>query len=111
MIKKIKSVDYKNRKTPRMEAKEMDVTLITNTPYSIPRSIDSSDAYPGKLIGEKNPDGATDYPRQDSINDKMLKEAMMNLQEVQNFLYMIIGSRLRIESNHNTPGTNVNTCA
>jgi hypothetical protein len=94
-----------------MEVKEMDVTITTNTPYSIPRSIDGSDGYRDKFIGEKNPDVATDYPQQDSINDKVLKEAMMNLQDVQNFLYMIIGSRLRIESNHNTPGTNINTCA
>ncbi len=89
----------------------MDVTLITNTPYSIPRSIESPDSYPGRLIGEKNPDGATLYPRQESMGDKVREEAMMNLQEVQNFLYMIIGSRLRIESNQNTPGTTFNACA
>jgi len=107
----MKPVDYINRKTPRMEVKEMDVTLITNTPYSIPRSIESPDSYPGRLIGEKNPDGAAAYPRQESMGDKVREEAMMNLQEVQNFLYMIIGSRLRIESNHNTPGNTFNACA
>jgi hypothetical protein len=93
-----------------MEVHEMDVTLTTNTPYSIPRPVDDLDTYPGKRIGEKK-EAPLAFPGKDSIGEKVREEAIMNLQEVQNFLYMIIGSRLRIENDHGTHGSLVNTSA
>ncbi len=89
----------------------MDVSLVNNTPYSLPRTVEDLDTYPGKLIGEKIPDVPNAFPKEDSMSEKVRDEAMMNLQEVQNFLYMIIGSRLRIENNQATHGMTVNTCA
>ncbi len=89
----------------------MDVTSITNTSYSIPRPVDNLESYPGKRIGEKKPDIPFAFPKEDSMGEKVREEVMMNLQEVQNFLYMIIGSRLRIEADHGKPGSTVNTCA
>ncbi len=89
----------------------MDVTSIINTPYSIPRPVDNLDSYPGKLIGVKNPEEYTLFPKADGMGEKVREEVMMNLQEVQNFLYMIIGSRLRIETDHGRPGSTVNTSA
>lgn len=88
----------------------MDVSLISNTPYSIPRSADNLEVYPGKPFGEKA-DVSSAFPEEDRIGKKVREEAMMNLQEVQNFLYMIIGSKLRIENNHSAHGSTVNTCA
>jgi len=87
----------------------MDVSLTTNTPYSIPRPVDNLDTYPGKRIGEKKPEVPFAFPGEDSAGEKLREEAMMNLQEVQNFLYMIIGSRLRIKNDHGTHGSLVNT--
>ncbi len=89
----------------------MDVSLITNTPYSIPRPVDIAATYPGKLIGEAKPEATTGLPGEDSMGEQVREQVMMNLQEVQNFLYMIIGSKLRIESDPSTPGSTVNTCA
>jgi len=94
-----------------MEVHEMDVTLITNTPYSIPRPVDNLDSYPGKRIGENRAEQPYPLPGQEKMGENVREEVMMNLQEVQNFLYMIIGSRLRIETEHRAPGSTVNTCA
>lgn len=94
-----------------MEVHEMDVTSITNTPYSIPRPVENHDSYPGKRIGEKKTEMPPVFPGEKSIGEKVREEAIMNLQEVQNFLYMIIGSRLRIQTDHGTPGSAVNTSA
>jgi len=94
-----------------MEVHEMDVTLITSTPYSIPRPVDNLDSYPGKLIGQSKAEMPAPLPGEDKLGEKVREEVMMNLQEVQNFLYMIIGSRLRIETDHRAPGSTVNTCA
>ena len=111
MIKNFNYDDDINRKNPRMEVHEMDVTLITNTPYSIPRPVDNPDSYPGKRIGENRAETPLPLPGKDGVGEKVREEVMMNLQEVQNFLYMIIGSRLRIETDHRAPGSTVNTCA
>lgn len=93
-----------------MEVNEMDFTSITNNTYSVQRPIDYTDSYPGKRIGEKNQEVPYAIPKEHSEGAKLREEAMMNLQEVQNFLYMLIGSKLRIKTDHSTPGSTVNTC-
>lgn len=85
----------------------MDVSLLTNTPYSAPRSLDNTDSFPGKRVAENQ----SEMPKENSEAAKVREEVIMNLQEVQNFLYMLIGSRLRIDTGEHKAGSAVNTCA
>ena len=39
------------------------------------------------------------------------EKVMMDLQDVQNFLYMLIGSEIRVESDNRTIGASINTVA
>jgi len=51
--------------------------------------------------------------RDNSVQQKfeISEKVMMDLKDVQNFLYMMIGSSLILKSNDNTPGSGLDTVA
>lgn len=85
----------------------MDVNLINNTPYSIPRSDDFTKILAGREAAGKKPEMAMDK----SLGEEVREQVVMSLQDVQNFLYMMIGSKIRIQSDNNSLGSSVNTAA
>lgn len=89
----------------------MDVNLVTNIPSSIPRSVDSGESFTGKAAVAQKPEAPFMFEKKDSMNEKVREQVMMNLEEVQNFLYMLIGSKIRIESGNHSTGSSVNTAA
>ncbi|MBN2077512.1 MAG: hypothetical protein JW838_01010, partial [Spirochaetes bacterium] len=60
-------------------------------------------------MGTQKTETPTPLVQEESISEKVREEVIMNLQEVQNFLYMMIGSKIRIESDAATTGNSVNT--
>jgi hypothetical protein len=89
----------------------MDVNLVNNIPSSIPRSVDSGESFSGKAVSVQKPEAPVMFENRDSISEKVREQVMMNLEDVQNFLYMLIGSKIRIESGNHTTGSSVNTAA
>jgi hypothetical protein len=89
----------------------MDVNLVSNTPYSIPRSVDNPESFKGKAESAQKPEASFAFEQKDSISEKVREQVMMNLEDVQNFLYMMIGSRIRIDSGSHSVGSSVNTAA
>ena len=89
----------------------MDVNLTNNIPYSIPRSVDSGESFMGKAVSAQKPEAPLMFEKKDSIGEKVRDQVMMNLEEVQNFLYMLIGSKIRIESGNHSTGSSINTAA
>ncbi len=89
----------------------MDVNLVNNTPYSIPRSVDSGESFMGKAVSTQKPEAPFMFEKKDSMSENVREQVMMNLEEVQNFLYMLIGSKIRIESGNHSTGSSVNTAA
>ena len=89
----------------------MDVNLVNNIPYSIPRSLDSGESFSGQAVSAQKPDVSSRFEKKDSISEKVREQVMMNLEDVQNFLYMLIGSKIRIESGNHSTGSYVNTAA
>jgi hypothetical protein len=88
----------------------MDVTLVNNIPCSIPRSVDTGESFNGKAAATQVPEAPL-FEKRDSMSEKVRDQVMMNLEEVQNFLYMLIGSKIRIESGKHSTGSSVNTAA
>jgi len=88
----------------------MDVRIVSNMPLPLPRSIDIKDngAAPASSANQEIP---FVFAKEKSVNEQVRDQVMMNLQEVQNFLYMLIGSRLRLESHNESIGNSVNTAA
>lgn len=78
----------------------MDVTTI-NTSYN------TSVHVPAAMQADKTPVEIPSAQREPKIAEKV----MMDLQDVQNFLYMLIGSEIRVESDKNALGLNINTAA
>lgn len=89
----------------------MDVNLINNTPYSIPRSADFPEIHNGKAVSETETEATFASEKRDGISEKVREQVMMNLEEVQNFLYMLIGSKIRVDSGRHSVGSSVNTAA
>jgi hypothetical protein len=89
----------------------MDVNLISNIPHSIPRSVDNPESFNGKPVSAQKPEAPFAFDQKDSIGEKVREQVMMNLEEVQNFLYMMIGSRIRVDSGNHSVGSSVNTAA
>jgi hypothetical protein len=87
----------------------MDVNIITNVPYSIPRFGENGELIPGRIIGEKKPELPYPLSNQDSEAAKIREQMVMNLEQVQNFLFMLIGSKIRIHSESNSVGSIINT--
>jgi len=87
----------------------MDVNVITNVPYSIPRFGENGELIPGRIISEKRQELPYPFSNEDSETDKIREQLVMNLEQVQNFLYMLIGSKIRIHSDNNSVGSTVNT--
>jgi hypothetical protein len=87
----------------------MDVNFITNVPYSIPRFSENGELIPGRIINEKKPELPYPFSNEDSETAKIREQLVMNLEQVQNFLYMLIGSKIRIHSENNSVGSTVNT--
>ncbi len=86
----------------------MDVNLISRIPYSFPRSGESVETAAEFSTPVKQAGTPLAYGEK-SQSEKIREEVMMNLEQVQNFLYMLIGSKLRIEHGHKLPGSSVNT--
>lgn len=89
----------------------MDVNITYNIPYSIPRSGDFTEMQAGRSMDGKKPEITLPFAKDDSVSDKIRDQVVMSLQDVQNFLYMMIGSRIRIQSDKNTLGSSINTAA
>lgn len=89
----------------------MDVNVVNNIPYPIPRSGDFTEIKAGSVSAGKKPEIPLPFAKDDSIGEKVREEAIMSLQDVQNFLYMMIGSKIRIHSDNNSLGSSVNTAA
>ena len=87
----------------------MDVNFITSVPYSIPRFSENGELVPGRIIGEKKGELTYPFSNEDSETAKIREQLVMNLEQVQNFLYMLIGSKIRIHSENNAVGSTVNT--
>ena len=88
----------------------MDVGFVNNTSYSLPRSADN------RAMGVNSPFSPNNeipfmFAKENKLSDTVREQVMMNLKEVQNFLYMLIGSELRLHSEHNSIGSSVNTAA
>ncbi|OHD71221.1 MAG: hypothetical protein A2W19_10590 [Spirochaetes bacterium RBG_16_49_21] len=85
----------------------MDVRFATNTPYSLPGSVLNADK------AARPVPASMEFPfiigKNGTVSKEVREEVMMNLQEVQNFLYMLIGSKLRIHADRNSLGSSVNT--
>jgi hypothetical protein len=88
----------------------MDVGSILTTSYSLPHTTD----FRGAPVSNEA-SGNTEIPlmniKEKSLGNQVRAEMIMNLQEMQNFLYMLIGSKLRIQTDNNTIGSSVNTAA
>jgi hypothetical protein len=87
----------------------MDVRLVSNTPYSFPRSAEDMEIFDGKPPVDMKPVIPQPGNKEDSEIRKIREQVVMNLEEVQNFLYMIIGSKLRVDTDHRSIGSSVNT--
>ncbi|MBN1495971.1 MAG: hypothetical protein JXA07_04325 [Spirochaetes bacterium] len=51
------------------------------------------------------------FAKNNNISEEVREQVVMSLQDVQNFLYMMIGSKIRIQSEANQVGSSVNTAA
>ena len=87
----------------------MDVRTIQSTPYPPPRPAEHSEPHATTLMGTEKTVAPLPFAKEESISRKVREEVIMNLQEVQNFLYMMIGSKIRIESDSASTGNAVNT--
>ena len=87
----------------------MDVNVISSMPYSIPRFGENGELIPGKPVAERKPEIPFPFSKDDSEDAKIREQLVMNLEQVQNFLYMLIGSKVRIQSGHDSVGSSVNT--
>jgi hypothetical protein len=92
----------------------MDVNTNYGTNYSaninvlFPGSQNSSTAKAGETSDIVMPGSKTPHQMlQAEIHEKVL----MNLQEVQNFLYMLIGSDLKVEESRQQLGNSINMTA
>lgn len=107
IIEFLQNVEYSNRKNPWKEAREMDVRFPINTPYSLPGS------HPNADRATKPVPASMEFPyivgKNSDVSDEVREQVIMNLQEMQNFLYMLIGSKLRIHTDKNSLGLSVNT--
>jgi len=88
----------------------MDVNLTNNIPYSIPRSVDFPEIN-GKAVSADKPETPSSFEKRDSISKEVRDQVMMNQAELQNFLYMLIGSKIRVDSGRHSVGSSVNTAA
>jgi hypothetical protein len=89
----------------------MDVNITNTIPYSIPRSGDITDNQIGRSLPGKKPEISLPFAKDDSISEKVRDQFVMSLQDVQNFLYMMIGSKIRLQSENDSLGSTVNTAA
>ena len=87
----------------------MDVNLISTKPYPLPRSNEIAENTADLSAPVKKTAMPSAFGEKETEGDKIREEVMMNLEQVQNFLYMLIGSKLRIEHGHKFPGSSVNT--
>lgn len=87
----------------------MDVRAIQSTPYPPPRYTENPESQALTLMGTQKPEMPSPLAQEETVSQKVREEVIMNLQEVQNFLYMMIGSKIRIESDAATTGNSVNT--
>jgi hypothetical protein len=88
----------------------MDVGFVNNTSYSLPRSADNR-AMAVNSPFTSNKEIPFMFAKESNLSDTVREQVMMNLKEVQNFLYMLIGSELRLHSEHSSIGSSVNTAA
>jgi hypothetical protein len=85
----------------------MDVRLVSNMPSPAPLSAEQMDNSAANATTRQGIPFI--FAKEQSASVQVREQVMMNLQEVQNFLYMLIGSRLRVESNNDSVGSSVNT--
>jgi hypothetical protein len=88
----------------------MDVGFVQNATYSLPRTADIK----GMAVGNPFPPNTqipAGFGKESKLSETVRQEVMMNLKEVQNFLYMLIGSDLRLRSDNESSGISVNTAA
>jgi len=88
----------------------MDVSLINTAPFSMPRSADFAELQAGRAA-VKTSEVPMPFARDSKISEEVREQVVMSLQDVQNFLYMMIGSKIRIQSEANQVGSSVNTAA
>jgi hypothetical protein len=86
----------------------MDVNLANSIPYSIPQASGYRDTISGTSGAEKKPEIPFPFAKEDSEAEKIREQFIMNLEQVQNFLYMMIGSKIRIETDQQPHGRSVN---
>jgi hypothetical protein len=89
----------------------MDVTYANNIPYSVPQSVDTIDRFAGKISSAQKPEDHVASSEANRMSEEVRKQVLMNLEDVQNFLYMLIGSKIRIDSGQRSIGSTVNTAA
>jgi hypothetical protein len=84
----------------------MDFGIITRTAY--PATINSSAISSKSGTENQNIDNLISFPAQKPVIDD---KAMMDLEDVQKFLYMLIGSHIKVEAENNMRGTTFNSVA
>ncbi|TFH40780.1 MAG: hypothetical protein E4G96_06845 [Chrysiogenales bacterium] len=87
----------------------MDVRSIQGLQYPPPRPVENTEGFSGMTTGAEKTGMPFPFAKDESVSQQVREEVIMNLQEVQNFLYMLIGSKIRIESDAASIGSSVNT--
>ncbi len=88
----------------------MDVGYVQNNSYSLPRTANTKGMAGGNPF-PSIPQISAEFGKESKMGEVVREQVMMNLKEVQNFLYMLIGSDLRLRSNDESTGMSVNTAA
>jgi len=86
----------------------MDVRITNNIPYTIPQTGEYRDTIAGAPGVDKKIEIPFPFAKEDSEAEKIREQFIMNLEQVQNFLYMMIGSKIRIGSDQQPHGRSVN---
>ena len=87
----------------------MEVSLVNNSQYSASNAVEKDSTE--KLNLSKEIDAALEQSAKQIEENVKPEKVMMDLKDVQNFLYMLIGSEIRIESKDPAVGSSVNTVA
>jgi hypothetical protein len=92
---------------PRKEVNEMDVTLTPNLIYTAPQT-DPEAASIRKAVEAA---GINTQASNSEIVKEIHEKVLMDLKDVQQFLYMLIGSHIKVEPESEIVGRKVNTVA
>jgi hypothetical protein len=94
---------------PRKEVNEMEV-MITGTP-SNPVQPANPEIFAFREAANTAGRVSVGQTNQASIVQEIHDKVLMDLEDVQKFLYMLIGSQIRVESGENSVGKRINTVA